>query len=99
MRYLSSGTLLGVAFRTCTDDQHYYIRFEATHRANALLFAMGIESIQHIRPHEDSGSAWYQIECTVAVLDHLRATTDGIGEIVFNQPSFGQMYLFEDHNA
>lgn len=95
MRYLSSGKLLDVEFRTCCDDSRYYIRFAAMPRAAALLYALGRMEFEVIGPQQDAGRMWYQVEIDNALLDLLRESVDGVSTVIFNLPAFGQMTLFD----
>jgi hypothetical protein len=92
---LASGKILGVAYRTCTDGTRYYIQFEMTNRAATLIYAIGKPSTC-VSSDEDAGKSWYQIDCDDAVLDLLRESVDGIGNIIFNLPTFGQMLLIDE---
>jgi hypothetical protein len=94
MRFVSDGKLLGVNFKTFADGNRYYIRFEASPRAVALIYAMG-EDCHFIEPEKDD-TGWCQIECTDQTLTDFRDSVDGISDIVYHLPSFGQLILFSE---
>lgn len=98
MGYTKCGTLFNTEFGTIIDDQQYCIRIEAGPRIAALLFALGIE-YRYISPEEDSGRAWYQF-CYSSALDYtLKEFTDFAGDVIYGQPKFGQMTLFDEETV
>ena len=86
--------ILDADARTLIARDRYCLPIEATPRAAALLFALGIES-RYVAPSEDSGRAWYEFEYTPAFDESLKQLVDVIGDLIFNQPGFGQLTLFD----
>lgn len=92
MRYLFSGQLFGTEFKACSDDEHYYLRFEATERGAALVYLLG-GAARYIGPAEDSGRAWYQIEYSPALDDGLVELVEFSANVREHHPNFGQLEL------
>lgn len=70
----------------------YRVRIAATHRAAALLYALGIE-FQHVGPEQDSGRAWFEFEYSADVDAALVGLVDMAAMLRERQPSFGQIAL------
>lgn len=90
--------ILDADVRIMAQEHHYAIRLEATERAAALLFALGV-AFRSIGPEEDSGRAWYEFTCSDQLSDALREVVDFIGDVVYSQPVFGQLLLFDGVEA
>ena len=95
LQYTKRGVLLGAEFGTVAGGQTYAIRIEATDRAAALLFAIGVE-FRFVDPSEDSGRPWYQFPYSPELAESLQELADAIGDVIYNQPTFGQMTLFDE---
>ncbi len=94
MQFVQRCRVAGAEVQTGVDQGHYSIRIEATPRAAALLFALGVAS-RYIGPEEDSGRAWYQFEYSDPLDTAIKELVDFSGDVVYNQPAFGQLVLFD----
>ena len=75
-------------------DDRYCLRVEMTDRTTAFLFALGIQA-RYVSPAQDSGRAWLEFEYTPSVGNIIQDLVDSIGAIVYAEPNFGQMLLFD----
>jgi hypothetical protein len=84
--------ILDAQVRTIVERDQYHIRIEATNRAAAFLFALGIEPC-YIGPEENSGRAWWRFPYSRDVDDAMIELVEFVATLRERQPSFGQIAL------
>ncbi len=98
MAYTRIGTLCGAEFGTAMDDQHYYLRIEATPVIAAIIQAMGW-ACRYLGPEQDSGRLWFLVPYTAQVDEWIAQTVDALADARCRKPNFGQFKLFDDSEA